>query len=708
MEAKLNILGSSGLQVSASHVGANYLTHIDDVNDGTFDNTLNELSIGALRFPGGAIIETEFDVTNWDATISDASGDRLTPTSDYLAFIEANNLTTTFVLPTKNLLLGDVNPASTAPRSLDAGQIDATVDFVRKLFSASDTDLVKTNIVALEFGNEYWGSGAMTSLEYGIVANELANRLDTLFDELVALNDVTADFVRPKLLVQMGQPWAPEFASGGYLETPTDGSGSWTWGEKIETSNRLVIAPLDTNARQAIDGVVKHFYYKEPHLTDAKFTNTGHSSAWITKNFQYWENAQGFGDLEIHITEWNVSRSNVNQLGMSAGSTTVQMLENMIRAGVDSAQIWSLQHNTSTNLFDNGVTVQGAVFDLMAEVLPGSTLLNDNLFGQSFEVSAYENGAARHLFISLREEYDDRLKLDLSDVLPVGSTLAVTVVGVDMSTSDGSHVLSGFGRINSEYYHEHDTRPVIRQLGSEDILSESGVLTLDLKPYEVARVDINYAGNTSNTDGGAIQAGDEADRIVGSDADDTIIGGVSPNDLRDVIFAGKGNDHVEGGYGNDEIYGGEGGDMLLGGFGADKLVGQHGDDVIAGGALSDLIFGNDGNDFINGGYGHDRINGGQGADKFYHLGVHGHGTDWIQDFTAADGDVLLFADNSANFDDFHVNFAETTSAGQIGVKEAFVVYQPTGQIIWALIDGEAQSELMIQLGSSFAEYDLLM
>ncbi len=45
MRTKLEILGSTGLEITADHFGANYLTHIDDVNDGKFADTLDELSI---------------------------------------------------------------------------------------------------------------------------------------------------------------------------------------------------------------------------------------------------------------------------------------------------------------------------------------------------------------------------------------------------------------------------------------------------------------------------------------------------------------------------------------------------------------------------------------------------------------------------------------------------------------------------------------
>jgi len=127
--------------------------------------------------------------------------------------------------------------------------------------------------------------------------------------------------------------------------------------------------------------------------------------------------------------------------------------------------------------------------------------------------------------------------------------------------------------------------------------------------------------------------------------------------------------------------------------------------VITGSAYSDLIYGGSGNDFVNGGFGHDLINGGAGADKFYHLGIADHGSDWVQDYNAAEGDVLLFGNASAAVDDFQVNFTNTDGAGDADVSEAFVIYKPTGKIIWALIDGQSQDEINLKIGSE--TFDLL-
>ena len=203
----------------------------------------------------------------------------------------------------------------------------------------------------------------------------------------------------------------------------------------------------------------------------------------------------------------------------------------------------------------------------------------------------------------------------------------------------------------------------------------------------------------------SLVGGDGADTVEGGDGDDTLIGGDTENDLADQLFGGAGNDSIDGGYGNDRVSGGSGNDTVEGGFGVDTIIGNGGDDVLTGSAYSDLIFGGDGFDFINGGFGHDRVNGGAGGDRFFHIGLAGHGSDWIQDYNAAEGDILRYGGASRSVNDFQVNIAPTNGAGDAGVQEAFVIYRPTGQILWALIDGAGQDEINIQIGGTV--YDLL-
>ena len=47
-----------------------------------------------------------------------------------------------------------------------------------------------------------------------------------------------------------------------------------------------------------------------------------------------------------------------------------------------------------------------------------------------------------------------------------------------------------------------------------------------------------------------------------------------------------------------------------------------------------------------------------------------------------------------------MNLANTPNAGDAAVEEAFVVYRPTGQIIWALVDGAANDNLWLQFGAT--------
>jgi len=218
----------------------------------------------------------------------------------------------------------------------------------------------------------------------------------------------------------------------------------------------------------------------------------------------------------------------------------------------------------------------------------------------------------------------------------------------------------------------------------------------------------NDADNTLNAGAGndiinsgagedTVYGGDGFDKINTGSADDFVFGGDSENDLRDEIFVGDGNDYVNAGHGNDLVYGQNGDDVLIGDFGADTLYGQNGEDTLAGGPLSDRLFGNAGDDFINGGFGFDRLNGGAGADTFFHIGIESHGADWIQDYDSSEGDVLAVG---AKFsaDDFRVSYAETENAGTEGVAEGFVIYKPTGQVLWALIDASAQDAINLQIG----------
>lgn len=157
-------------------------------------------------------------------------------------------------------------------------------------------------------------------------------------------------------------------------------------------------------------------------------------------------------------------------------------------------------------------------------------------------------------------------------------------------------------------------------------------------------------------------------------------------------------DIINGSIVDDFIFGGSGSDEITGGFGEDQIDGGSGGDILTGSARSDVLIGGAGDDFLNGGWGHDRLTGGDGADRFFHLGIPDHGSDWVAEYSVED--VLMFG-GAARPEDFLVQYAETPGAGQAGIREAFVTYRPTEEILWALVDGDGVEITLLLSGDAF-------
>ncbi|MBZ4023566.1 hypothetical protein CKO11_13975 [Rhodobacter sp. TJ_12] len=290
----------------------------------------------------------------------------------------------------------------------------------------------------------------------------------------------------------------------------------------------------------------------------------------------------------------------------------------------------------------------------------------------------------------------------------------------DSSTSVGGEGSSSSYDSYLEYSFTEDGiwTIALRSYGSH-MLTDEATATLNvsvdasglLPPVEVIPLsydDMLYGGWGNDrlqgeTGNDTLYGGDGRDTLVGGEDDDVIYGGDTDADRGDVIYGGDGHDDIDGGWGNDSITGDAGNDTIAGNYGADTVIGNDGDDYLTGSVYSDLVFGGAGDDFLNGGFGSDRLNGGDGADTIFHTGLRGHGSDWIQDYDAAEGDVLQYG-AAGTRNQFQVNFA-TTPAGQDDVDEAFVIYRPTGQILWALVDGAGQDSINILIGGT--EYDLL-
>ena len=307
--------------------------------------------------------------------------------------------------------------------------------------------------------------------------------------------------------------------------------------------------------------------------------------------------------------------------------------------------------------------------------------------------------------------YDFDLATEVIRLVGSGfASAAAAVAAITKIYSNVSHLTFGDGT-SIDVFHGSQSGTPLTAANFEIIAATpyEGSYTDDTLTGDAAVDILEGFGGNDRLEGGegndSIYGGDGVDTLIGGLGDDFIFGGTSSADLRDVIYGGDGNDYLDGGYGNDELRGDAGNDTLEGGFGADTVIGGTGNDVLTGAAWGDLLYGGDGNDFINGGFGYDRVNGGAGADKFYHLGVAGHGSDWIQDYNSAAGDVLMFGGGAAAPDDFLVQRAFTPNAGQAGVREIFVTQVSTGNLLWALVDGDAQAQINIQIQGQV--FDLL-
>jgi hypothetical protein len=136
--------------------------------------------------------------------------------------------------------------------------------------------------------------------------------------------------------------------------------------------------------------------------------------------------------------------------------------------------------------------------------------------------------------------------------------------------------------------------------------------------------------------------------------DDALWGG----DGADSLWGGGGNDILYGEAGADSLIGGDGNDILYGGDAVDRLEGNAGVDTLYGQAGADNLFGYAGDDVLVGGEDNDTVAGGAGADEFQFAGGSGAdalaraqslGTDTINDYSAADGDIFGLSDADFGF-----------------------------------------------------------
>lgn len=700
MDLELNHRAPTGIAVTHDFFGANLLFKRNELTDesggdSSFVRAVEALGVTALRYPGGSMTE------NWGAdfyTDPDTrpahllDTDMFTGLSEFLAYTAANGMEATIVLPTAHLLLG--TPDGNTTRALDPAALGELKAFIISLMSGLpdiDPDAV---IAAFEIGNEYWSDHVdMTSAEYGLVANAVAITVQEALDEVLG-----AGSEQPEILVQMGNSWGPDFDAGG-----TYGAANLTWGEQIDTANADILDGLTHDAFVAIDGLIEHYYYGD---SDPELTIGEDSASWrdldlysINRDLDMWRSVWamgGYGDISLAVTEWGIGAGNTEQYGLKGASVILEMLEAMLRIGVNSATAWPVElggpwdlagsNDGSDGAEIDALTPFGAAFSLMALNTIGTELLDNGFTGadaaqELVEVNSFGSDEKFVFFLSSRSENTQDVTLDVSSYV----TDYASVSGALVTLADQTDALNDPGSFAE----------IVTLNGAN--VARGTLIDVTLQPYEIVMVTYTLHSaqsiegtNASNELRGGrgnddIRGEGGNDTLIGERGDDTLAGGAGD----DALQGWGGHDALYGDAGNDGLYGGQGVDMLSGGLGDDTLDGGLGDDVLRAGSGDDRLLGGEGADILIAGFGDDRLiggadddllSGGLGADVFVFAGADG--SDILLDFERGE-DVIDLSGVAGIGALSDLSFAEATRE------------MPNGESVAGVLVGYGSGEVLV-------------
>jgi len=631
--ANLVIPGLSGTiayvseQISQNLFGANFLFDRDGGQEaGTISNTYEafaaEVNLGTLRYPGGTTTEANLDLENPNSSNHNYSGlndVRREPTvgvSSFLEFVAKIGATATIVLPTYRFLSAE--PDASGHRVVDTAQESALRGFVQ--FVLADAVAKAVTIAAFELGNEWYVDNfqvfgfRMSPIEYGRVAAFLAAVVQ---QEISSFNKSLPSIQRidPDIVVQVGP--------GGNAEwyTPSGEIPAEDYNGGLVAATKLIFDQFrSAESREAVDGILSHRYLQG---SDSAITG------WSYQPFDHWVKlaaaTPGFKIPELYVTEWNVSARNENELGLKQFDSMVELVEEMVLAGVDHANVWAVQQNNKTRMIKNtglgdedfgGLTFAGVAFDMMSAQLKGTRVIAGPGDVAGIAVNAFASVGKSVYFLTNRSE--------------ASRTDTISIPAV----SAGAH-------------HASIYEVTAAADGSPDVK----VTTLNL-PLGTTTLPLAFSANETmmiviarGSAGTAIEGYDQSDLLTGSKYSDRILGGSG----NDTLFGEGGNDHLSGGSGNDRISGGFGNDTLYGGDGDDWLDGGDGDDVLFGGLGQDSFFGGSGNDVISYGDVPDNLLRDLGASKAG-LGVPAsYSYISVEGLIGGIGDDTLIGDAAANF-----------------------------------------------------------
>ena len=382
---EINAYGFMGSEASQGLFGANVLATRSTLEQGgDYDRLIEELGVGSFRYPGGSLTERYFDITDPNATIvADRDTGELRefiPLNEALDYASEEGLSVTIVIPTRNLLSETTDANGDRFAAIDE---DALRGFVRDVVSGVHGE---AEIEAFELGNEYWGSGQMSSVEYGRLASEMAVIVDdelslqdsdaeivvqsgTNFDFARLSNDYSSDMSSADILADLNANYDLSLGADSLYSS---GAINWT-----HVANEMILSEFDSEAeRAAVDQVAVHVYSRGQ-------VNEGQRSFFLNETDETW--GEQIPDAQIAVTEWNTA-GNTDSLdrdsdyGLFQSHEMINIMEEFMRFNVEQAHVWPLIQNTPNTLsVDDGqaeLTPGGAMFNMMQEAMPGKVALD--------------------------------------------------------------------------------------------------------------------------------------------------------------------------------------------------------------------------------------------------------------------------------------------------------------------------------------------
>lgn len=542
--------------------GANFLFHRDGGQvPGTISETYqkfaSEVNLTTLRYPGGGVAELYLDLKDPNSflqadTVDGPAKEPTVPLSEFLDYAAAIKASPTIVVPSFRFLSTETDKIG--HKYVDLSLDDDVRQFI--LTCLSEADRAGTAISAFELGNEWWVENRMTPIEYGRVANYLAKVIQEEVTKYEKINPAAFEH-EPSIVVQVGPGGGAEWYSPSGWPVSEDYEGP------VISATELIFRQfVDPQAKTAVDGILTHRYL---HGSDADINGYAYSP------FDTWQmlasQTEGFNkDPDRFVTEWNVSARNQNELGLQQFDTMVELVEEMLLAGVDHANVWAVQQGNETRLINNngngnenygGLSFAGVAFDMMSAQLRGMRVIDGPSQIAGLALNSFGSDDKLVYFLTNREDTGRSDLISVADLGVIGHHATIYQI------TEGA-----------------DGLPTVSVL-TIDLGTMAGSLTLNFSPYESMMIVVSRRAG-----GSVIEGYDLADQLIGSAYADSIDGGASP----DTIDGGAGNDSVVGGMGDDSIWGGTGNDTLQGGIGRDFLNGGIGNDVASyAEATEDLI-----------------------------------------------------------------------------------------------------------------------